>query len=298
VGRDGAAVRLARRLLTPPPRVCEKVAMEIAGRVAVVTGGASGIGRGVCRALAARGADVVVADIDASRAAEVAAELAGGGVRSIGVACDVTERRSVEALAERAWTTLGPVSILCNNAGVGMLGTVAETPLRDAEWLFAVNVWGVIHGCQVFVPRFLAARQPAHVLNTGSEHSVGIPFPGMGIYTATKHAVLALSDVLRRELDGHGVGVSILCPGVVRTEIWNAGRSRPDRFGGRQESPPDFASMLDSGMDPDEVGRIAVAGIEAGAFFIMSHPEVRAIAEARCREVLAAFDAADARWRR
>ena len=269
--------------------------MEIAGKVAVVTGGASGIGRGIGRALAARGADVVVADVDAARAAEVAAELARAGVRSIGAACDVTERASVEALADSAWTAFGRVDVLCNNAGVGTLAPVTDTPLRDSEWLFAVNVWGVIHGCQVFVPRFLAAGRPAHVLNTGSEHSVGIPFPGMGIYTATKHAVLALSDVLRRELESQGVGVSILCPGVVRTEIWNAGRSRPERFGGRQESPPEFATFLDSGMDPDEVGRIAVAGIDAGDFFIMSHPEVRAVAEARCRDVLAAFDLADRR---
>ena len=269
--------------------------MEIAWKVAVVTGGASGIGRGIGRALAARGADVVVADVDAARAAEVAAELARAGVRSIGAACDVTERASVETLADSAWTAFGHVDVLCNNAGVGTLAPVTDTPLRDAEWLFAVNVWGVIHGCQVFVPRFLAAGRPAHVLNTGSEHSVGIPFPGMGIYTATKHAVLALSDVLRRELESQAVGVSILCPGVVRTEIWNAGRSRPERFGGRQESPPEFATFLDSGMDPDEVGRIAVAGIEAGDFFIMSHPEVRAVAEARCRDVLAAFELADRR---
>jgi NAD(P)-dependent dehydrogenase (short-subunit alcohol dehydrogenase family) len=265
--------------------------MDIAGKVAVVTGGASGIGRGIGRALAARGADVVVADVEAGRAEEVAAELARAGVRSLGVACDVTERASVEALAERAWSAFGRVDVLCNNAGVGTLAAVVDTPLRDAEWVFAVNVWGVIHGCQVFVPRFVAAGRPAHVLNTGSEHSVGIPFPGMGIYTATKHAVLALSDVLRRELESQGIGVSILCPGAVRTEIWNAGRNRPARFGGRQESPAEFASFLDSGMDPDDVGRLAVAGIEAGDFFIMSHPEVRAIAEARSRDVLAAFDA-------
>jgi len=271
--------------------------MNIAGKAAVVTGGASGIGRGICRALAERGADVVVADVDAARAADVAGELERAGVRSVGVACDVTERASVDALADRAWAALGRVDILCNNAGVGALGPIVETPLRDAEWLFAVNVWGVIHGCQVFVPRFLAAGRPAHVLNTGSEHSIGIPFPGMGIYTATKHAVLALSDVLRRELEPR-VGVSILCPGVVRTEIWNAGRSRPDRFGGRQESPAEFAAMLDTGMDPDEVGRLAVAGIEAGEFFIMSHPAVRAVAEARCADVLAAFDVADRRGQR
>jgi len=264
--------------------------MEIAGSVAVVTGGASGIGRGIARAFAARGADVVVADVDAARATEAATELARGGVRSLGVGCDVTERAAVEALAERAWSAFGRVDILCNNAGVGILAPIVETPVRDAEWVFAVNVWGVIHGCQVFVPRFIAAGRPAHVLNTGSEHSVGIPFPGMGIYTATKHAVLALSDVLRRELEPHRIGVSILCPGVVRTEIWNAGRSRPERFGGRQESPAEFASFLEAGMDPDDVGRIAVAGIAAGDFFIMSHPEVRAVPEARCQDVLAAFD--------
>src|SRR5262249_54939636 len=150
---------------------------------------------------------------------------------------------------------------------------------------------------QVFVPRFLAAGRPAHVLNTGSEHSVGVPFPGMGIYTASKHAVLGLSDVLRRELEPHGIGVSILCPGVVRTDIWNAGRNRRERFGGRLESPAEFARFMESGMDPDEVGRIAVAAIEAGEFFAMSHPEVRAVAEARCRDVVAAFDAADRRGR-
>jgi NAD(P)-dependent dehydrogenase (short-subunit alcohol dehydrogenase family) len=239
----------------------------------------------------------VVGDVDETRATAVAAEIARAGVRSIGVACDVTERASVEALAERAWSAFGRVDILCNNAGVGLLGAVTDTPLRDAEWLFAVNVWGVVHGCQVFVPRFVATGGPAHILNTGSEHSVGIPFPGMGMYTATKHAVLALSDVLRRELEPHAIGVSILCPGVVRTEIWNAGRSRPDRFGGPQESPPEFATFLDAGMDPDEVGRIAVAGVEAGEFFIMSHPEVRAIAEARAHDVQAAFDVADRRPR-
>ena len=114
--------------------------MDIAGKAAVVTGGASGIGRGIARALAARGADVVVADVDVARAAEVAAELERTGVRSLGVACDVTERASVEALAERAWTALGRVDILCNNAGVGSMASVVDTPARDAEWVFAVNV--------------------------------------------------------------------------------------------------------------------------------------------------------------
>src|SRR5262245_53252799 len=138
--------------------------MEIAGKVAVVTGGASGIGRGIGRALAARGANVVVADVDAGRAGDVASELERAGVKSIAVLCDVTDRASVEALADRAWRAFGRVDVLCNNAGVGTLGAVVETPVRDTEWIFAVNVWGVIHGCQVFVPRFIAAGRPAHVL--------------------------------------------------------------------------------------------------------------------------------------
>src|SRR5262245_61278745 len=132
--------------------------MEIAGKVAVITGGASGIGRGIGRAFAARGADVVVADVDAARASEVARELERAGVRSIAVSCDVTERASVEALAERAWSAFGRVDVLCNNAGVGTLRPLIETPVGDAEWIFAVNVWGVSHGWQVFVPGFRAAR--------------------------------------------------------------------------------------------------------------------------------------------
>jgi len=275
--------------------MCDNAAMNVAGKVAVVTGGASGIGRGIGRALAARGADVVVADVDVARARDVAAELARSGVRSLGVACDVTDRASVEALAERAWTDLGHVEILCNNAGVGTLAPIADTPLRDAEWIFAVNFWGVVHGCQVFVPRFVAGGRPAHIVNTGSEHSLGVPFPGMGLYTASKHAVLGFSDVLRREVADQRIGVSILCPGVVRTDIWNAGRSRPERFGGPQQSPAQFASLFDTGMDPDDVGRLVVTGIERGDFYILSHREVRAVAERRSRDVLAAFDAADRR---
>lgn len=270
---------------------------ELRDKVAVVTGGASGIGRGIARALAAEGAHVVVADVEEAPVLAVARELAATGVRTLGVACDVTDRAAVEALAERAWAEIGPVGLLCNNAGVGTAGPIVTAPAAEVEWVFAVNVLGLWNGCAAFVPRMQARGAGGHVLNTGSEHSVGIPFPGMGIYTATKHAVLGLSDVLRRELEADGIGVSILCPGVVRTEIWNAGRNRPQRFGGPRRSPERFRDLLASGVDPDEVGRIAVAGVRRGDFWILSHPEVRAIAEARATELRAAFDAEDARRR-
>ena len=264
---------------------------DLRNKVAVITGGASGIGRGIARALAAEGAHVVVADIEEEPAVRVAEELRGCGVRALGVHCDVSERSSVEALAERAWSELGRVDVLCNNAGVGFLGPVAETSIRDLQWVFSVNFLGVFHGCSVFVPRLRRQGGPAHIVNTGSEHSIAVPFPGMGVYTASKHAVLGLSDVLRRELEVEGIGVSILCPAAVRTEIWNAARSRPERFGGPQQSPEEYRSFLAAGMDPDEVGRRAVAGIQRGDFYIVTHPEVRGLVDARYQELLSAFDA-------
>ena len=264
---------------------------ELENKVAVVTGGASGIGRGIARALAAEGTHVVVADVEQASAQETAAELKEKGVRSLAVACDVSDRASVEALADRTWKEFGKVNLLCNNAGVGAASPVVDTPPHNVEWVFSVNFFGVWNGCSVFIPRMRESEGPAHILNTGSEHSLGIPFAGMGIYTATKHAVLALSDVMRRELEPDGIGVSILCPGVVATEIWNAGRNRPEQFGGPQQSPEEFRNFVASGMDPDEVGRLTVAGIRRGDFYILSHPEIRPIVEARYQELLAAFDA-------
>jgi NAD(P)-dependent dehydrogenase (short-subunit alcohol dehydrogenase family) len=264
---------------------------QLNDRVAVVTGAASGIGRGIARALAAKGCHVVAADVDVAGVESLAQELAATGVRTCAVRCDVTDPAALHALADRAWDAFGRVDVLCNNAGVGGLGLVAEAKPSDVEWIFSVNVFGVLHGCAAFVPRFQAAGRPAHVLNTGSEHSLGVPFPGMGIYTASKHAVLGLSDVLRREVAAFGIGVSVLCPAVVRTEIWNAGRTRGERFGGPVQAPEQFREFMAAGLDPDEVGRIAVAGIERNDFLIVTHPEVRAIAEERAHTVLGAFDA-------
>lgn len=260
-------------------------------RVAVVTGAANGIGRGIARAFAAEGCHVVAADVDVAGAEQVASELRERGARSFAVHCDVTDAAALEALAERAWSELGRVDVLCNNAGVGALGAVAEAAATDVEWIFAVNVFGVLHGIAVFVPRFRAAGRPAHIVNTGSEHSLGVPFSGMGIYTASKHAVLGLSDVLRRELAPFDIGVSVLCPAVVRTEIWNAGRTRGARFGGPVQSPEHLRQFMAAGLDPDDVGRTVVAGIERNDFLILTHPQVRAIAEERAQAVLGAFDA-------
>src|SRR5688572_2612812 len=264
--------------------------MEVAGKGAVVTGGASGIGRGIAHALAGRGARVVLADLDEERARAVAGELAAGDARALGVACDVTIESEVERLAERAWGELGPIDLLFNNAGVGGGTALIDSTAADMRWLFAVNVFGVWHGVKAFGRRFRDQKTPAWICNTGSEHSLGVPHLFQGMYTATKHAVLGLSDVLRRELPAH-VGVSVLCPGVVATDLWRAGERRPTAYGGPEAGNDIARSIMSRGMDPLEVGRRAVAGVERGDFFIVTHPHARAFADARHAEIGAAFEA-------
>jgi NAD(P)-dependent dehydrogenase (short-subunit alcohol dehydrogenase family) len=260
--------------------------------VSVVTGGGSGIGRGIALALARAGSDVVVADIDAARAADVVTELTAGGVDAVGVTCDVTDRAAVEQLAEAAWDRYGHVDVVANNAGVfPKFASVLDLDEHDARWVLEVNLMGVWYGCAAFGRRFVEQGTPAHILNTGSENSVGVPHTHAAFYTASKHAVLGFSDVLRRELPEF-VGVSVLCPGMVETDLATAGRHRPERFGGPTPTNPWLS--LEGGMDPEAVGELAVDGMRRGDFVIMTHPPVRDIADQRANDILAAFEALDA----
>jgi len=263
--------------------------MQICGKVAVVTGGASGIGRAIGLALAEKGAHVVIADVEGGRARQVADEIAARGVRTMAAVCDVSKEEAVEDLAERSWQEFGGVDLLFNNAGVSGGTWLLDSSSKDLAWLFAVNVFGVWHGCKSFGRRFRDRGTPAWIVNTGSEHSLGLPHIQAGFYTATKHAVLALSDVLRSELPPH-VGVSILCPGVVRTDFWNATRNRPAEFGGPAVAAKEIKAIMDHGKDALEIGRQAVAGVERGDFYIVTHPHARQYAEKRYAELLAAFD--------
>jgi NAD(P)-dependent dehydrogenase (short-subunit alcohol dehydrogenase family) len=259
------------------------------GSVAVVTGGGSGIGRGIALALARAGSDVVVADIDPERAGHVATELRDLGVEADGVTCDVTDRAAVEALAAGAWDRHGHVDVVANNAGVfPRFASVLDTDETEARWVLEVNLMGVWFGCAAFGRRFVEQGTPAHILNTGSENSVGVPHTHAAFYTASKHGVLALSDVLRRELPDF-VGVSVLCPGMVDTGLATSPRHRPERFGGPGDDNRWLS--LDGGMDPETVGTLAVEGMRRGDFVIMTHAPVREVADARHRDVVAAFDA-------
>ena len=266
--------------------------MDLYGKSAVVTGGGNGIGRALCLALAGEGVNVAVADIDPAAAQAVAEEAKGVGVKAIGVGADVTSEASVNALADAAWDAFEAVDILVNNAGViHPTGPLAATSAADFDWVFAVNVRGVMNGIRAFVPRFIASGRECRVVNTASEHALGVPHVGAGLYTASKHALLGLSDVLRREVPER-VMVSVLCPGIVASTLWRATERRPAAFGGSAPAPEAAGAFMDQiGMPAEEVAARAMKGIRMGEFHILTHPHVVGIAQARWTELEKAFAA-------
>jgi len=263
--------------------------MEIAGKSAVVTGGGNGIGRAISLALAGKGANVAVADIELDAAEAVAAEVAALGLKSLAVAVDVSREDDLADLADKAWSAFGSVELLFNNAGVmAPGGPLMQVSKADFDWCFSVNVGGVMNGIRVFAPRFVASGKPAWIINTGSEHSLGVPHLFGGAYTATKHAVLGLSDVLARELPKH-VGVSVLCPGITQSTLWRATERRPEEQGGPIAAVPANAAAMALGMPVEQVADRVMAGIENETFYIMTHAHVVEIARERWRDVEEAF---------
>jgi NAD(P)-dependent dehydrogenase (short-subunit alcohol dehydrogenase family) len=264
---------------------------DLKGRVAVVTGAASGIGAGLARALAREGMHVVLADIEIGPARALAAELAATGVRALAERVDVTRAADLEALASRAVSELGGVHLLCNNAGVCMGGAIQSMTEQDWRWILSVNLEGVVNGCRAFVPRFLAAGGPAHILNTAS---VGGFLAGgsLGLYTVSKFAVVAYSESLAQDLAPHGIGVSILCPGATRTNLAAAARNRPPALAGAGGGMQAIEGMMEAGMDPLEVGRHAVRGIRENALYVFTDPVFKPVIESRFARVLAALDRA------
>ena len=268
----------------------EVTAMNLQGNTAVVTGGGNGIGRALCLAFAGQGVNVAVADIDGAAAQAVAGEAEEAGVEAVGVATDVTDETSVNALADAAWSAFGSVEILVNNAGVmHPTAPLASTTGADFDWVFSVNVRGAMHGIRAFVPRFIASGRECRVVNTASEHALGVPHIGGGLYTASKHALLGLSDVLRRELP-EPVKVSVLCPGIVASTLWRASERRQSDFGGSEPAPEAAGAFMNQiGMPAGEVAARAVEGIRTGEFYIVTHPHAVGIAQARWVELERAF---------
>jgi NAD(P)-dependent dehydrogenase (short-subunit alcohol dehydrogenase family) len=245
--------------------------------IAVVTGGAGGIGLGIARALAERGTHLVIADIDGAAAHEAAASLTSAhGVEAEAHEVDVSDPAAVEELAASIDRAVGPVQLLFNNAGVMPVGTLLEHSADDWRWVFDVNVLGVVNGLTAFVPRMLAHGEPCRVVNTASMAAFG-PTESLSAYVASKQAVLGLTESLAIELEGTNVAVSVVCPGAVDTEIAQSERNRQQRYGapsGRcMPIGPEQEKAALQLIHPDEAGRRIVAGVEAGEFWIFTHPE-------------------------
>lgn len=262
---------------------------ELKGRVAVVTGGGSGIGRGLCRGFAAEGMAVAVADVDLASAEETAAGLRESGARAIAVHTDVSERKSVEELAQRVEAELGGAHVVCNNAGVCIGGRPLENTEADWRWVVGVNLMGVVHGCHVFAPRLVAQRE-GHIVNTASVGGF-LSGPDLDIYCTTKFAVVGFSEALRAELGPKGVGVSILCPGPVATQLFESERLRPRGLGPAGGTSAMLAPFTAGGMHPDELAALVLAGIRDDAEYVFTHEGFRALLDQRFQRVLAAFDA-------
>ena len=260
------------------------------GKVAVVTGGASGIGKALATRFRDAGMHVVIADVEPGALQATADELGVLGVRT-----DVSDAASVQALADEVRDRFGTAHVLCNNAGVGGGGLIADQTLADWEWVLGVNLWGVIHGLHSFLPMLLANSDGGHVVNTASVAGL-LAGAGIGPYNASKSAVVAISETLRKELDMSeaGVGVSVLCPGYVRTNIFESQRNRPEALRNPSRAAGDarvrndaLKRMLDIAMDPAEVAEMVHDAVVEDRFWVITHAEfLKPIAE-RADEIVA-----------
>ena len=272
---------------------------DLQGKVAVVTGGASGIGRGMAGAFLARGMKVVLADVEAEALAATTAELSAAGGDVVGVECDVSNAESVEALRDETLSQFGAAHVLCNNAGVagGSGGATWEAPQADWDWGLGVNLMGVVYGIRSFVPVMIEQGAPAHVVNTASVAGL---IRGMGIYGVSKHAVVALSESMFAELRGRGhpIGVSVLCPGFVRTRILESERNRPEAprpdpgpLRPEQEAMRKIGEkLIQGGSDPADIGRLVAESIEQDQFYILPHDSFNGMIESRVQRILSGED--------
>lgn len=234
---------------------------------AVVTGGGGGLGRAFCLELARRGGRILVADIDLAAAQETAQQVEQLGCKAVATACDVADRAQVEALAQAAEAELGGTDLLINNAGVAVAGPVDGIPLKDWEWIVGINLWGVIYGCQSFVPR-MRAQGGGHVLNVASSAGL-LCAPSMAPYNVTKAGVVALSETMAAELRPARVGVTVLCPTFFRTKIAESSRHHgSDKVVGRVQKLMDRAKL-----QAPEVARFALDAAAAGTLYALPHAD-------------------------
>ena len=267
---------------------------DFEGKVAVITGGASGIGRGLAYAFAKRGCKIVLADIDEEALGYVSKELGDIGAEVMTQITDISDPEQVAHLADASYERFGSVNILCNNAGVGGGGPMRLMTLENWNWTLGVNLFGVIYGIKYFLDRMLTCKEPCHVINTSSV--AGLVTGDGQPYAASKHAVVSISEVLALECFNTNVGVSVVCPGYVNTNIIkNVDILRQTRSGLWEPTPEmiqmsgpareNIEKILASGMDPKKMAEIVIKAIENDIFYVITHPEYIPMVRARFERI-------------
>jgi NAD(P)-dependent dehydrogenase (short-subunit alcohol dehydrogenase family) len=268
---------------------------NLEGKVAAVTGAASGLGRAMALAFAREGMQIALADVDQAGLQPVAEEIAAIGAKAVAMRIDVSDGEQVEEFAKKVRAELKGVHLVCNNAGVSPLGAVWENSVADWQWILGVNLWGVIHGVRAFVPQLIAQGE-GHVVNTASVAGLISP-PGSGAYNVSKHAVVALSESLHHDLRerGSAVGVSVLCPAYVPTEIATSERNRPKHLDSAEKSKETLAkeanlkkAVAAGRLSADDIARAVVAAVKEDRFYILTHPRIKGAIQARMEDILEA----------
>jgi NAD(P)-dependent dehydrogenase (short-subunit alcohol dehydrogenase family) len=277
--------------------------------VAIITGAATGIGRSLALEIVAQtpvdqraGLHLVIADMRPDPALEVAEQIKAQGAEATAVECDITDETQVIAMATDVREKFGKLNLLCNVAGVNVIAKLHETSAQDVEWLFSVNVFGMCHTVRHFVPLLQIAAadgEVAQVINVASGFGVAVPSMGPvqpSAYTGTKHAVVGLSDAMRKELKPEGIAVSVVCPGLVSTETWNSTSFRQPRFGGPEEGSQESKKRVQEwGQDPQKTAQLILAAVQRGEFYVLpldsgGHSQMHSEIAARYAELLAALD--------
>jgi len=264
-------------------------------RVAVVTGAASGIGLALAERFVAEGMKVVMADIEAGALATASDRLRRQGASVLATRVDVSRPEDVERLADETYDAFGATHVVCNNAGVAVIGAVHEHTLADWQWVINVNLWGVIHGVHAFLPRMLAGGDEGHFVNTASMAGLTTA-PFMSVYDVTKHGVVALSESMYKELavTGAPIGVSVVCPGLIDTNIMRSSRNRPESLAEEGKAGPmaqafgqALSDRLAGGYPPSEVAEQVITGIREGRFYIVpAQPDVKGNIAIRAQDLL------------
>ena len=267
---------------------------DFAGRVAVITGAGSGMGREFARHAHALGMKLVLADVETAALNAVVAELGSDGAMVIGDVVDVARGEDVQRLADRAYGEMGGVHLLFNNAGVGSGGLVWENSDRDWQWVLGVNLWGVIHGLRHFVPRMIEGGEAGHIVNTASVAGL-VCAPNMGVYNVSKHAVVALTETLQHDLRmaGAALGVSLLCPAYVPTGIARSHRNRPVQLQAGEPTASQrlahaaISKAVEGGkLSAAEVARLTFEAIASDRFYVLTHPQILPTVQLRFDDIL------------